>query len=95
MSFARITGPVIHGALTSYRDEVRTGAFPGTGYAPYKMPAADLEAFNEALAQRRSQSPSPLGSHTQAKGKGEDKHKDGGHGHGQKKELPAEQEKLY
>ena len=44
-------GSLISGALAAYRDDVRGGAFPGQQFSPYRMRAAEVDAFAEALAQ--------------------------------------------
>ncbi|KAG6434304.1 hypothetical protein SASPL_105929 [Salvia splendens] len=42
-------GEAIDKALSEYRDEVTSGAFPGAAHSPYKIGAADTEGFLQAL----------------------------------------------
>lgn len=42
-------GEAINKALSEYRDEVTSGAFPGAAHSPYKIGAADTEGFLQAL----------------------------------------------
>ncbi|KAG6437733.1 hypothetical protein SASPL_102659 [Salvia splendens] len=42
-------GEAINKALSEYRDEVASGAFPGAAHSPYKIGAADTEGFLQLL----------------------------------------------
>lgn len=42
-------GDAINKALSEYRDEVTSGAFPGAAHSPYKIGAADVDGFMQAL----------------------------------------------
>lgn len=42
-------GDVINKALLEYREEVTSGSFPSSAHSPYKIGAADIDSFLQAL----------------------------------------------
>lgn len=42
-------GDVINKALSEYQEEVTNGTFPGAAHSPYKIGAADIDGFLQAL----------------------------------------------
>lgn len=44
-------GNVIREGLESFKQDVEAGTFPSEAYSPYKMPAAELRAFQALMAQ--------------------------------------------
>ncbi|XP_015158980.1 3-methyl-2-oxobutanoate hydroxymethyltransferase 1, mitochondrial-like [Solanum tuberosum] len=42
-------GDVINKALLEYKEEVTNGSFPGSAHSPYKIGAADMDGFLNAL----------------------------------------------